>query len=289
VFLYKFLPVSSSVCFAGTVNMYIDMPGYAFPSYQYEYYFSDSSQFIYKGYCYHDPFYGGEKTFSDPPVHMIAPFYYQDSYTDSLEGILDGGGGTTVWQTQGYVSKQYDGYGELRLPGGIYPNVARVRIALYEKDTLTISQNVPGEVRIFSTTGFEWYDLNFHGPIFYYMEYVTITIPVNGATVVTNVKQVFSLLNSIVGIADSRSEEGLFKIFPNPGDGMVEIKIPDDFKNEKNLTLCVFENTGKLIQQKKLQMNDGKIKLNLEAEAKGIYNVSLSNGKKSYSGKIVFE
>jgi hypothetical protein len=34
-------------------------------------------------------------------------------------------------------------------------------------------------------------------------------------------------------------------------------------------------------------MIEGKIKLNLEAEAKGVYNVTLSNGKKSYNGKIV--
>ena len=53
--------------------------------------------------------------------------------------------------------------------------------------------------------------------------------------------------------------------------------------------LSIFDNTGKLIQQNNLNINDGTIKLSLEAEAKGIYNVSLSNGKSSYSGKIVFE
>lgn len=36
-------------------------------------------------------------------------------------------------------------------------------------------------------------------------------------------------------------------------------------------------------------MNDGKIILNLEAEAKGTYNVTLSNRQKSYNGKIVFQ
>ncbi|MFN8235151.1 MAG: T9SS type A sorting domain-containing protein [Bacteroidia bacterium] len=59
--------------------------------------------------------------------------------------------------------------------------------------------------------------------------------------------------------------------------------------NEKYLTLSIFNNAGKLIQQKTLQMNEGNIKLNLEQEAKGVYNVVLSNNKKSYNGKIVFE
>ncbi len=62
-----------------------------------------------------------------------------------------------------------------------------------------------------------------------------------------------------------------------------------DFVIEKNLILSIYNNTGKLIQQKTLEMNEGNIKLNLEQVAKGVYNVVLSNKKKSYNGKIVFE
>lgn len=78
-------------------------------------------------------------------------------------------------------------------------------------------------------------------------------------------------------------------IYANPNAGKCNITVPDDFLHEKNLTLSIYDNTGKLIQQKTLQMNDGKINLNLEAEAKGIYNVTLNNSSKSYNGKIIFE
>jgi hypothetical protein len=78
-------------------------------------------------------------------------------------------------------------------------------------------------------------------------------------------------------------------IYANPNEGKCNITVPDDFLHEKNLTLSILDNNGKLIQQKTLQMNEGKIKVNIEQEAKGIYNVTLSNGRKSYSGKIVFE
>jgi hypothetical protein len=78
-------------------------------------------------------------------------------------------------------------------------------------------------------------------------------------------------------------------IYANPSAGKCNITVPDDFLNEKNLTLSIYANDGKLIQQKTLSMAGDKIKLNLEAEAKGVYNVSLSNGLKNYSGKIVFE
>ncbi|HNR21321.1 MAG TPA: T9SS type A sorting domain-containing protein [Bacteroidia bacterium] len=78
-------------------------------------------------------------------------------------------------------------------------------------------------------------------------------------------------------------------IYANPTQGKCNITVPNDFVNEKNLTLSIYDNTGKLIQQKILEMNDGKIKVSLEEEAKGVYNVTLANKKKSYSGKIVFE
>jgi len=78
-------------------------------------------------------------------------------------------------------------------------------------------------------------------------------------------------------------------IYANPNSGKCNINIPDEFVKEKNLTLTIFDISGKIIQQKTLALNDGKIKLDLQAEAKGIYNVSLTNGKKLYSGKIVFE
>ncbi|HKR04983.1 MAG TPA: T9SS type A sorting domain-containing protein, partial [Bacteroidia bacterium] len=100
----------------------------------------------------------------------------------------------------------------------------------------------------------------------------------------------FAKTDAITGIGgEARASQNQLIIYANPSKGTCNITVPDDFLHEKNLTLSIYDNTGKLIQQKTLQMNDGKIKLNLEAEAKGVYNVSLSNGKKSYNGKIVFE
>ena len=97
--------------------------------------------------------------------------------------------------------------------------------------------------------------------------------------------------NSITGIGgvEGRMANSQLLIYANPNAGKCNITVPDEFVNEKNLVLSIYDNTGKLIQQKTLEMNDGNIKLNLEQEAKGVYNVVLSNKKKSYNGKIVFE
>ena len=87
---------------------------------------------------------------------------------------------------------------------------------------------------------------------------------------------------------ESRAANDQLIIYANPTAGKCNITIPDDFLNEKNLTLNIYDNMGRLIQSKTLQMNDGKISLNLEEEAKGIYHISLSNGRKNYQGKIIF-
>jgi len=94
----------------------------------------------------------------------------------------------------------------------------------------------------------------------------------------------------ITGISEVRTTaNNNLLIYANPTTGKCSITVPDEFLNETNLILSIFDNTGKLIQQQKLEMSENKIKLDLEAEAKGVYTAVLSNGKKSYSGKIVFE
>ncbi|MCX6267176.1 MAG: SBBP repeat-containing protein [Bacteroidetes bacterium] len=77
-------------------------------------------------------------------------------------------------------------------------------------------------------------------------------------------------------------------IYANPTTGKCTITIPEEFINEKYLTLQVFDSQGKLIQQAPVEKVDGKIKLNIEAQARGAYTALLGNGTKSYTGKIIF-
>ncbi|MCX6278569.1 MAG: T9SS type A sorting domain-containing protein [Bacteroidetes bacterium] len=78
-------------------------------------------------------------------------------------------------------------------------------------------------------------------------------------------------------------------IYANPTTGKCTVTIPEEFLHEKQLTLQVFDFQGKLIEKTVLTLADGKIRLNLEAHAKGIYQVVVDNGRKSYTGKVVFE
>jgi hypothetical protein len=77
-------------------------------------------------------------------------------------------------------------------------------------------------------------------------------------------------------------------IYANPNEGKCSIVLPDEFRHEQHLTLSIYNNQGKLIQQTPVMIIGEKISLNISAEAKGIYTVMLTNGKKNYSGKIIF-
>ncbi|MFZ4521480.1 MAG: T9SS type A sorting domain-containing protein [Bacteroidales bacterium] len=93
----------------------------------------------------------------------------------------------------------------------------------------------------------------------------------------------------ITGIGETKSAfQNQLSIYANPTTGKCTVTIPDEFVNEKKLTLQIFDTQGKLVQKVAVEKVDGKIKLNIEAQAKGTYTAILSDGKKSYSGKIIF-
>jgi hypothetical protein len=86
---------------------------------------------------------------------------------------------------------------------------------------------------------------------------------------------------------DDRKTEYNLHIYANPNTGTCNISIPTEFINEKNLTLQIFDQLGKLVQQAPVVIINGNIRLDIEARATGVYNAVLSNGIKSYSGRII--
>jgi len=78
-------------------------------------------------------------------------------------------------------------------------------------------------------------------------------------------------------------------IYPNPTTGTCNIVIPEEFLYESALTLSVYDASGVLVQQIELHNEGEDFSFKLEQKAKGVYLVVLSNGKKSYRGKIVFK
>jgi len=95
-----------------------------------------------------------------------------------------------------------------------------------------------------------------------------------------------------VDIDEEETDEGggnRLLVYPNPATGACSITMPDEFLYERFLTLSVYDASGKLIQQIQID-NDSpeKVSLKLDHKAQGMYVVTLSNGVRSYTGKVVF-
>lgn len=84
-------------------------------------------------------------------------------------------------------------------------------------------------------------------------------------------------------------EDNQLFIYANPNKGQCTIDVPEDFRYEDNLILRIFDTNGKLLRQTPLNMNQQQLQLDLQQEAKGVYTATLSNGNKTYNGRIVFE
>jgi len=94
----------------------------------------------------------------------------------------------------------------------------------------------------------------------------------------------------ITGIVQPKeTETTTLLVYANPSTGQCRITIPDEFRTEKELTLTIYDQTGRLVQESSVNISGETVTLDIRAQAKGLYHAILSNGKKSYSGKIVFD
>ena len=77
-------------------------------------------------------------------------------------------------------------------------------------------------------------------------------------------------------------------IYANPTTGKCTITIPEEFRHEQELTLYVYESQGRLIQQSAIQRTSETYRLDIQAQASGVYQAVLTDGRRSVSGRIVF-
>ncbi|REJ83547.1 MAG: T9SS C-terminal target domain-containing protein [Bacteroidetes bacterium] len=97
-------------------------------------------------------------------------------------------------------------------------------------------------------------------------------------------------LDNFIDVPELERKAGnTLMIYANPTTGKCSVTIPSEFLSEKNIVLRIYNSEGRQIREYPVSVEDENIRLNLEAEAKGIYIATLSNGKKQYTGKIVFE
>jgi len=98
----------------------------------------------------------------------------------------------------------------------------------------------------------------------------------------------FNIVGVAVDIEEKTAPSNLLLVYPNPATGSCSITMPDEFLYESQLTLTVYDASGRLVRQMVLDNNAETPQLRLGLEATGVYVVVLSNGRKEYRGKVVF-
>jgi hypothetical protein len=88
-----------------------------------------------------------------------------------------------------------------------------------------------------------------------------------------------------VGIDENISTKKMVTLYPNPTNGLFTISI--DAVHLTNSSVTIFDNTGQLIYNQKI--NDNEIHLDLSSYSKGIYFYHLINDNQSYSGKLLLQ
>jgi hypothetical protein len=85
------------------------------------------------------------------------------------------------------------------------------------------------------------------------------------------------------------SQSGSLLIYANPNDGTCTIELPQELRWTQGLMLYIHDAQGRLVQSIPLRQEEGRVALDIRAQAKGMYPVHVTDGRQRYSGTIVFE
>jgi len=97
----------------------------------------------------------------------------------------------------------------------------------------------------------------------------------------------FSIVG-ITGIDELQIANCELRIYPNPATSVCYIVIPEEFQHEQTLTVSVYDPAGVLVQQIQAPNRDEDFNIKIDQKAQGVYLAVLSNGKKSYKGRVMF-
>jgi hypothetical protein len=99
----------------------------------------------------------------------------------------------------------------------------------------------------------------------------------------------FDTLSGFTGVQQLNLGDHGLHIYANPTNGICTIDLPDGLQPTNDLMLAVYDQQGHLVQRAPLLFSDHGLRLDIRAQARGIYHVELGDGRQRYTGTIVFE
>ena len=97
-------------------------------------------------------------------------------------------------------------------------------------------------------------------------------------------------LDALTGVNEPRAPEGHdLLIYANPNQGSFRIKVPTALRNERDLVLSVYDNSGRLVRAQQLDMSGEDPRMDVFGMGPGLYQVTLSKDDRIYHGSMVVE
>jgi len=214
--------------------------------------------------------------YTDQIEQIHFPFTYLNSYTDAYAGIVTLG--PVSAHENGTISVTCDGYGTLKLPGGIIDaNVLRV----HSSQTFIDSASLFGFplITTFQLETYTWYMPNYHSPLLTILTTQQVGGPYYNKAV--SYAPVALLSAPTVMMSGSTME-----LFPNPAKSELNIKYTTE--NNEQVRISLMDMTGREIAVIADHNTQGvqNISFNTSALPKGLYIVRMLSGTETVTRKI---
>lgn len=119
-----------------------------------------------------------------------------------------------------------------------------------------------------------------------------VSVPTTGTDKMYSQDLVLLKLDTLAGFTGIEGmvlEEELH-IYANPNNGICTVDLPSTVATGSRWQLVIRDNSGRIVDQTPLTISDGGvIRLDIQAQAKGLYHVELIGDRQRYSGQLVFE
>ncbi|MBC7552563.1 MAG: T9SS type A sorting domain-containing protein [Taibaiella sp.] len=221
--------------------------------------------------------------FSDPIDQFHFPVTYLDSFTDTYAGAVTfTASSTTVTATEaGNVKVVCDGWGTLKLPGGVTDTgVLRFHSSQVFRDSALLF-GLP-MVANFVLNTYSWYKKGYHAPLLTIMTSDQVGGGIRTKTVTYAKKNTVSL-NDV-----SRLDESL-ALYPNPASN--ELKVRFESVNNSPVTISLTDLTGRTVASVAQTATQGIQSVNFDVSslAKGLYFVQLQSAEETVSRKVTIQ
>lgn len=210
--------------------------------------------------------------YTDPMTYLYFPITYNDEFTDTGTGFIDGGPATRDSE----ITMEGYGYGDLILPNQTLNNILCVKLVTLHADTydttsdeilveeyLFLSPDIP--FRVLSLISFQ--DLSGGGP------------KINHGY----------LMSTFVGLQDESSANNVHKTYPNPVNIGDNFNISIESNQPRNVNINLIDVTGKIVYaigSKTLTIGKNIISVESDSLEAGIYLVKISAESNEFTSTV---